>query len=315
MIAFCYCEAQSFRIMSYNVENLFDTIDNPLTADDEFTPQSDRHWDTRRYWHKISQISRTIVNVGEWQHAAIVGLVEIESDTCLRDLCQRGGLRKYGYKYVHYDCQDVRGIDVALLYDPQQFRLIDQYPIPIDFGYETRPTRDILYVKGLIPYGDTLHVMVCHAPSQLGGAAATEKRHFVLRKANHVADSILTADPKALIVLMGDFNDKPERISPHIESLVNLMDTDVRSLIIYDNSARGTYVYQEQWSLLDQIFVSPNMKNRCKAKIYNADWLMQDGKPHRTYNYIRYDRTGYSDHLPVYLDIQPALISVDSIGH
>jgi len=303
MVAFCYCKAQPFRIMSYNVENLFDTIDNPLTADNEFTPDSDRHWDTYRYWRKINQISRVIADVGEWQHAAIIGLIEIEADTCLRDLCQRGSLRKFGYQYIHYESEDVRGIDVALLYDPKQFKVIEQYPIRIDFGYKTRPTRDILYVKGLMPNNDTLHVMVCHAPSQLGGQEAQRKREFVLTQINSTADSILTNNPSAQIVLMGDFNDKPQHISPHIPALQNLMDTAPKTLTCFQNSALGTYVYQEQWSLLDQFFVSQELQNKCKARIYNPDWLMKDGNPHRNYTYIRYDRTGFSDHLPIYLDI------------
>ena len=303
MVVLCVCMAQPFRIMSYNVENLFDTIDNPLTADDEFVPQSDRHWDTYRYWHKMQKLSEVIVNVGEWYHAAIVGLIEVEDSTCLRDLCRRSALRTLGYRYIHYESQDVRGIDVAMLYDPNQFRPLVHYPLVIDFGYETRPTRDLLYVKGLMPNNDTLHLMVCHAPSQLGGTDAKQKRRFVLNRINQFADSLLTIDPMARIVLMGDFNDNPKRVSPYIPTLQNMMELPIDSLIAFPNMAKGTYVYQELWSLLDQFFVSQSLSDVVKAQIYNPDWLIKNGKPHRTYTFIRYDRTGFSDHLPIYLDI------------
>ncbi len=289
--------------MSYNVENLFDTVNAPQTADDEFTPEGSRNWDSRRYWQKLHQLSTVIASAGEWQHAALVGLVEVENDTCLRDLCRRSSLRKYGYDYVHYDSPDVRGIDVALLYDPSRFQLSDSYPIRIDFGYETRPTRDILYVKGIADKHDTLHIMVCHMPSQLGGDEAKKKRMIVLDKIDAFADSIIKNTPSAQIVLMGDFNDSPQNISPYIPSLTNLMNTTPRSLMMFNNAAQGTYSYQEIWSTLDQFFVSAALLNRSKAQIYNADRLLQDNKPYRTYNYIRYNRNGFSDHLPVILDI------------
>ena len=302
-VAFSFCEAQPFRIISYNAENLFDTINDPLTADDDFTPEGNRHWDSFRYWHKLHQLSTVIASAGGWQHAALVALVEIENDTCLRDLCQRSTLRKYRYRYAHYDSPDVRGIDVALLYDPGQINITETRPIAIDFGYPTRPTRDLLYAKGITYTHDTLHIIVCHTPSQLGGKEAREKRITVLGTINTLADSIINDNHAAQIVLMGDFNDSPQNITPYIPALTNLMDTEPQSLMNYENAAHGTYVYQEIWNILDQFFISPALQNRCRARVYNADRLLKDGKPRRTYNYIRYDRNGYSDHLPIILDI------------
>ena len=305
-VAFCFCQAQPFRIMSYNVENLFDTVNNPLTSDDSFTPEGEKQWTSYRYWNKLQQISKVIANVGEWQHAAVVGLVEVESDTCLRDLCQRSSLRKYRYKYIHHDSPDVRGIDVALLYDPKQFHLLEEHPIRCDFDFETRPTRDILYAKGVLPDNDTLHIMICHTPSQLGGNEAKRKRQFVINLINSVCDSILQNTPSAQIILMGDFNDNPQHISPHITTLTNLMNQPADSLLYLPDMSvevSGTYVFQELWSTLDQIFVSQVLVNKSKAYIYNPEWLLDNGKPHRSYQYIKYDKNGYSDHLPVFIDI------------
>ena len=296
-IAPCTALAQSFTIMSYNVENLFDTINDPITADDDFTPQGNRHWNSYRYWHKLQHIAEVIVNTGGWQQPALVGLIEIESDTCLRDLCYRSNLRQLHYQYVHHESPDVRGIDVALLYDPKQFTLISECAIPIDFGYLTRPTRDLLYAVGTLADTDTFHIIVCHTPSQLGGEEGMDKRNYVLNKINSIADSIIQKSPSAHIVLMGDFNTSPENVSAQIPLLHNLMlDAKLES--------QGTYVYQQLWSTLDQFMVSPNILSCTQAHIFAAPWLLSDNQPHRTYNYTRYDTDGYSDHLPIFLNLQ-----------
>ena len=292
MFAFGLGQAQTFRIVSYNTENLFDTVNDPLTNDDDFTPHGSKQWTSFRYWHKLQHISQIIVNTGEWQQPALVALIEIENDTCLRDLCQRSTLRKFKYKYLQHDSPDPRGIDVALLYDPEQFQLLDKQFIPID----TLRTREILYAKGLIFKIDTLHTIVCHAPSQLGGQDAKERRKIVFQKINQLTDSILQKDSTAQIVLMGDFNDSPRHISPHITSLTNLM--------LQFNDTQGTYCYQEKWTCLDQFLVSPQLTNRTQARIFKADWLIKNDKPRMTYQHIFYDHDGYSDHLPIVLDIK-----------
>ena len=292
MFAFGLGQAQTFRIVSYNTENLFDTVNDPLTNDDDFTPQGSKQWTSFRYWHKLQHISQIIVNTGEWQQPALVALIEIENDTCLRDLCQRSTLRKFKYKYLQHDSPDPRGIDVALIYDPEQFQLLDKQFIPID----TLRTREILYTKGLIFKIDTLHIIVCHAPSQLGGQDAKERRKIVFQRINQLTDSILQKDSTAQIVLMGDFNDSPRHISPHITSLTNLM--------LQFNDTQGTYCYQEKWTCLDQFLVSQQLTNRTQAKIFKADWLIKNDKPRRTYQHIFYDHDGYSDHLPIVLDIK-----------
>lgn len=303
-VALCYGSAQPFRIMSYNTENLFDTINDPLTLDDTFTPEGEHKWNSYRYWNKLQHLSEVIVNVGEWQHAALVALVEVESDTCLRDLTLRSSLRRYGYRYIHYDSPDLRGIDVALLYDPEQFTVIEDMVIRNDSDFASHPTRDILYVKGLMPNQDTLHLMICHAPSQLGGKGAGHRRLKMLSRIDAITDSILTANPYAQIVVTGDFNDNPKSIAPHIKRLDNLMNQKADSLLYMpEPHVWGTYNYQEIWSILDQIMVSESLKNKSRAYIYNAEWLIEQGKPHRTFQNTRYDNRGYSDHLPVIVDI------------
>ena len=162
-----------FRIVSYNVENLFDCQADSLHDDSEFTPDGLRHWTPVRYYLKREHIARTIVNIGGWEGVAIVGLCEVENEQCMRDLCTQN-LRNLPYSYIHFDSPDVRGIDVAMLYRTDLFHILQAYPIRVPTANGERPTRDILYVSGTMPEGDTLHVFVCHLPSRLGGASSAD---------------------------------------------------------------------------------------------------------------------------------------------
>ena len=159
----CFSQEIDFLAMSYNVENLFDTIDNPIKNDNEFLPSSERNWNSYRYQKKLTDISKVIVAAGsEWHNPDVVGLCEVENDTCLRDLLNRTNLHKLHYNYIHYESEDQRGIDVALLYNEQTFTPLFHQPIRITFEDLSRKTRDVLYVKGFAKSINTLRKIFQH---------------------------------------------------------------------------------------------------------------------------------------------------------
>ena len=283
-------------IISYNVENLFDYEHDTLKNDYSFLPDGDHHWTYRKYQTKLDQIAQVIVNISGWESVALVGLCEVENARCLRDLCYR--LKRFHYKYVHYESRDERGIDVALLYDSTKVKVLNSNPLRIDLQGDD--TRDILYVSALIHGQDTLHVMVCHLPSRLGGGGATEWKRIAAKQViQQQIDSILRIQPKANIVVMGDMNGEAK---DDLQSMNNLMvDCEI--------VGRGTYKNQGTWSFLDQFYVSQSLKNNAQVMIFSPEWLLEedskylDYQPKRTYVGYRY-HDGYSDHLPIVLTIQ-----------
>ena len=160
----------SLIVVSYNVENLFDCQHDTLKDDYSFLPDGMHHWSYYRYYNKLDRIAQVIVNIGGWGTAAMVGLCEVENERCLKDLCYR--LKRLHYKYVHYESGDERGIDVALLYDSTKVKVLNSKPLHVSLDGDA--TRDILFVETIVGGQDTLYAMICHLPSKLGGAAATE---------------------------------------------------------------------------------------------------------------------------------------------
>ena len=194
-------EKSSLRIVSYNVENLFDTKHDTLKNDSSFLPEGMHHWTYRRYQTKIDRIAQVLVNIGGWESVPLVGLCEVENARCLRNLCYE--LRRFHYKYVHYDSPDERGVDVALLYDSTRLNILNSRALSLSLDGDA--TRDILYVSALYEQRDTVHVMMCHLPSQLGGASNTDwKRQRAKSLIQSQIDSILLLQPSANIVVMGD---------------------------------------------------------------------------------------------------------------
>ena len=311
---------KGIRIMFYNVENLFYPLDDPIKRDDEFTPKGTKYWNWRRYDQKIRNVAKTAIALGEWEAPAVLGLCEIESIECLTDLVENSPLKKYKYKILHYECGDKRGIDVALLYRPEFFNLVGSKPFVLNFGPDSRPTRDILYAKGIVNEKDTLHLFVNHWPSRYGGQLVTApKREKAAETLKGIYDSLLVDDPKANIIAMGDFNDHPDDVSMK-DILKAKMDTVnlqpdelVNSMWQYTKSG-GTHKYQHVWGVLDQIVLSQNLvfsKNNLYAglpttHIFKADWLLEKDdvgmKLNRTYIGFKF-HGGYSDHLPIYVDV------------
>ena len=289
-------ERSSLRIVSYNVENLFDTKHDTLKNDSSFLPDGMHHWTYRRYQTKIDRIAQVLVNIGGWESVPLVGLCEVENARCLRNLCYQ--LRRFHYKYVHYDSPDERGVDVALLYDSTRISILDSQAIPLPL--EGDVTRDILYVSAVYELRDTIHVMVCHLPSQLGGASASDwKRQMAKDLIQSRIDSILLYHPNAKIVVMGDMNTLPQE---DLRGMANMM-------LSIQKSGQGTHKYQGIWTCLDQFYVSYSIFPQSTAMIFSPQWLLEedtkylDVQPRRTYVGYRY-HDGYSDHLPIVLTIQ-----------
>ena len=288
-------ENSGLRIVSYNVENLFDTKHDTLKNDSSFLPDGMYHWSYRRYQTKIERIAKVIVDIAGWETIPLVGLCEVENARCLRNLCYT--LRRFNYSYVHYDSPDERGVDVALLYDSTQIEILRSKAIVVSLNGDA--TRDILYVSALYQQRDTIHAMVCHLPSQLGGSAETAwKRQHAKDLIQTQIDSILCQQPKAKIVVMGDMNTMPQ---DDLKGMVNMMEP-------IQQRGQGTHKYQGIWTCLDQFYVSPSLSSKSNVAIFSPQWLLEedtkylDYKPRRTYIGYRYN-DGYSDHLPIVLTI------------
>ena len=284
------------RIVSYNVENLFDTKHDTLKNDSSFLPEGMHHWTYRRYQTKIDRIAQVLVNIGGWESIPLVGLCEVENARCLRNLCYK--LRRFHYKYVHYDSPDERGVDVALLYDSTRISILHSRALSLSL--EGDYTRDILYVSALYEQRDTIHVMICHLPSQLGGASASDwKRQRAKSLIQSQIDSIFLLQPNANIVVMGDMNTSPQ---DDLMGMTNLM-------LPIQKAGQGTHKYQGIWTCLDQFYVSHSIFPQSTAMIFSPQWLLEedtkylDVQPRRTYVGYRY-HDGYSDHLPIVLHIQ-----------
>ena len=199
--------AEPIRVVSYNTENLFwperDTIDGKPLNDLEWTMDGERRWSFTRFYNKIDNIARVLTNIGEWSGVDIIGLQEIENAECLKRLSNR--LRYKEYDLVHYESPDPRGIDVALLYKKERIDTIRTKAIRMPFS-----TRDILYISAQVDKRDTLHLFICHLPSQLGGKAESEwKRIAAKQLLQKEVDSILCTNTNAHIIIMGDMNTKP----------------------------------------------------------------------------------------------------------
>lgn len=297
-----------WRIVSYNVENLFDCTPDSLHDDSEFTPEGARHWTAARYYHKREQIARTLVNIGGWEGVAVAGLCEVENEQCLRDLCTQN-LRNLPYSYIHYDSPDTRGIDVAIIYRADLFRPLYSRPLYVPVTAHQRPTRDILYVSGCTPTGDTLHLFVCHLPSRLGASHASAMRQRAKQVIQQAIDSIQLCTPHAKIIVMGDMNSAPEQ---DLRGMNNLM-LDIQQ------QGRGSYKHNGEWSCIDQFYVSAALADTVQASVYEASWLLTSDdsyagyKPYRTFSGYQYQADGYSDHLPVVLNIpSPTVSTVDN---
>ena len=308
----------------YNLENLYDTVNNTMVDDEEFLPSGERRYNTRIYTDRIERLASVIAQIGtdiNPDGLAILGVAEIENDTVLNDLVRSPLLKQRNLKFVHYNSPDVRGVDVAMLYNPRYFTPLFSAPLFVKLPTGSKAayyTRDVLYTKGLLD-GDTIHVFVNHWPSRSGG----EERSIPARAAaaavvKHATDSLMAVNPASKVVIMGDLNDDP--ISPSLTKVLNAKGStkNLAPTGLYNpwmdmyKKGIGTLAYQDAWGLFDQIVISAAWLSRSqdgyfyqKAMIFNKDFLVEKtgryrGYSKRTWDGISYNY-GYSDHFPVYI--------------
>jgi len=311
--------------MFYNTENLFDPFNDSLTKDDEFLPDGVRHWTWHKMQDKISKLSKVIVAVGGWDPPECIGLCEIENRMIINQLVYESPFSFYEYRVVHKESPDFRGIDVALLYNPEKLKLTDKEFITVNLPGTRRTTRDILYATFACMDTDTIHIFVNHWPSKYGGQYDSEpNRRAAALTLRRVVDSVISENSDAKIIIMGDFNDPPEAFSiSKVLGAKTARDT-IKPVKLYNLSsgisgihAGGTHKYQGQWSILDQFIVTGNLLKNSntlsvtgeKAEIFDPPFLLEKDetyfglRPNRTYTGYSY-HGGFSDHLPVFIDLK-----------
>lgn len=302
-----------YTVAFYNLENLFDTVNDPKILDDDFTPGTEMDWNENRYNKKLKKLGRIISQIGykETTHPPVlIGVAEVENEAVLQGLVTSKFLKSKNYGYVHFDSPDERGIDTALLFRSDYFEVLYKEAIPLLVNNEEGIrdfTRDILYVKGKIE-NEIVHLFVNHWPSRHEGVEITNHKRVAAAMRNREIISKITAgNPQANIIVMGDFNDDPTS-----ESAKTLAGTDLYNpMEILLTKYSGSLNYQHSWNLFDQIVISNNFLQQHdndfqyeEAKIFNPKELKEysgkfKGNPFRTYAGPHY-LGGVSDHFPVF---------------
>lgn len=322
-------EKKTYKVQTvafYNLENLFDYEDDPMTFDDDRTPTGKDHWTEEIYNDKLKNMAQVISEIGAdvtGTSPVIIGVCEVENRRVLEDLINQEALYNIDYGIVHFDSPDRRGIDVALLYQKKIFtptnyeahelRIYDNNDVT-----KRIYTRDQLLVSGVLD-GEKIHLIVNHWPSRSGGEARSRFKRVKAAKLNkQIIDSLFSEDPYAKIITMGDLNDDPT--SPSLSKVLKPKKDkeDVGLKELYNpmedmfKKGLGTLAYRDGWNLFDQMIVSAELTKTdyssyrfYKAGIYNKSYLANPrgrykGYPYRSYADGGYTG-GYSDHFPVYL--------------
>lgn len=313
-----------YAIGFYNVENLFDTTHDEGKNDYDFTPTGSYQWNEMKYRHKLHNMASVLAEMGTDVlpnvGCAAIGLAEVENDHVMNDLTAQPELAARGYKYVHIEGPDHRGIDCALIYNPKLFTVRDTKLVPYVYDLpkdSTRATRGFLTVSGTLA-GEHVTIIVCHLPSR---GAGSYYRELGGKQVKALKDSLLREDPKVKVLVMGDMNDDPTNKSmyeclsakPEIKEVgSNDMYNPWYNVLVKEGT--GTLQYQGKWNLFDQIIMTPNLLNKAgkrdfselkfwKNQIFRRDYLFQESGKYKgntkrtTAGGVWLD--GYSDHLPV----------------
>ncbi len=304
------------RIAFYNVENFFDTEYDSTKNFNGFTPEGDHHWTRSRYYTKRTNIYKVIAALGQWQGVTVLGLAEIENKNVLKDLINNTPLKNMNYGIVHYDSPDKRGIDLGVIYLKDRFNLIKSNHFRLNDPQNPNfTTRDILYLKGVLQ-GDTVHLFYNHWPSRYGGMMNTVRlRKLAARRLLMLVDSVRNVSSEARVIILGDFNDNLED-----ESLQYLIRSSNGYLVPlpwvtdYGNT-NGTIKHHADWAIFDRIIVSKSLLlpdglhiDKGKMHIFDINFLLTNDEKNlgyrlnRTYVGFKYSG-GFSDHLPVYVDV------------
>lgn len=300
--------SQDYKIGFYNVENLFDTINDPTKDDEEFLPSAENNWNGARYMEKINHINKVL---GEMGNVLALGMCEIENANVIRDVIRYSPVISKTHGVVHYESPDERGIDVGLIYDSIHLKLVTSGSIRFTLpGMEKPSSRDILWAKFVSGKKDTLYIMVNHWPSRRGGEDESEKNRLEAAKnARNFIDDVLAANPKAKILFMGDLNDYPTNKAP-----MQVAEKLTPQITKESGEFKGSYSYKDEWDVLDHMMASSALLGKkglrivpSSGKIYSPDYLIEEFKgkkiPFRTYAGKKY-LGGYSDHLPVSVTVR-----------
>lgn len=307
-----------YMVAFYNVENLFDTLDDRTTKDEEFTPAGENGWNTERYQNKLNNLAKVISTMNNGKGPDVLGLCEVENSRVLKDLINTPALKKMHYGLVMQEMRDARGIDVALIYKEDVLPWISFTTLRVDLPDSVPVTRDILMVQTELEE-KSVTFLVCHFPSRSEGRENSEyKRIEAAKVVRRAVDSLYAADKKENIIVMGDFNDEPADSS--INKVIRAIDpnsnqvSDVFNLMYpLKNKGLGSYKYRDDWNMLDQIMANYTLYTgnnglqyvKESAAIFAEDWMKQTepkyfGSPMRTFGGKKY-LGGYSDHFPVYI--------------
>lgn len=318
-----------FRVMEYNVENLFDTLHSQGCNDTEFTPTGSKQWSEPKYWGKLSRIGRVIAAVGGETPPDLVALIEVENDSVVSNLTRRTKLRRLGYDYIITHSLDTRGINVALLYQPARFRpfRVDTLRVLPPPNLKITPSRDLLHVAGELFTGDTLDVIVCHFPSRRLQKLSAKYRMKVAKSLRTYADSLMQHRACPYLLLTGDFNTwypQKDLVCGLQVKLPESSSVERRQLylmshhLIASNGITGTYRFQGEWNQLDHFIVSGSFLNPWpehtlstrvgECRIVDLPFLLKKERNKPTYTPYRtflgnYYQGGFSDHLPLVLDL------------
>ena len=335
-IAYCFllftsffCKAQGFdktkqytpvAVGFWNVENFYDTLNDPLKQDEEFLPGSSNNWNSKKYYTKLDHISTIISQLAtdaSPDGVAIMGLCEIESKSVLEDITKAPKLAGRNYKIVHVEGPDARGVDVAFLYNPKYFTITSFHPYHLKLVVDSNhTTRDQLLVTGKL-LGEEFHFIVCHWPSRYGGGLSEPNRIAAAKLSRKIIDSLLQANANAKVILMGDLNDDPtdKSIRQYLNAIGN--PKEVKAPFLFNGMESlfkkgiGTLAYNDMWNLFDQEIMTPalvsgNYKGLHfhEAHIFNKQLVLTEGGkfkgyPFRTFSGGAYTG-GYSDHFAVY---------------
>lgn len=312
------------KLVFYNVENFYDWQNDPKVNDEEFLPESQRRWTKYRFEDKAMKLFKVFAAIGESDFPDIIGMAEVENLFVLKYLVSQTPMQKVSMGIVHKESTDPRGIDACILYRMDKLTLLNSEFISLrQKNGQIQQTRDIVYASFRTQQKDVVHIFVNHWPSRRGGELETQQKRnnsaYVLRQK---VDSIFKTNPGARIVITGDFNDEPYNASITKTLKVLSPDGPVSASGLYNLSGKfvktygtGTLKFKGNWSVFDQIIVSGALLGKqgltsCTlcAGVFNKQFLLNEDKTHmgytpwRTYNGLNYSG-GYSDHLPVYLDL------------
>jgi len=312
------------KVVFYNVENFYDCENDPKVNDEEFLPEGSRRWTKFRFGEKGEHLFKVFAAIGENDFPDIIGMAEVENVSVLDYLCHKTPMNKIPLGIVHKDSPDPRGIDACMLYRKDKLKLLRSEFIPIkQKNGQVQQTREIVYASFETKNKDVLHVFVNHWPSRRGGEMETqEKRDLVAGTLRYKVDSLFKVNLASKIVIVGDFNDEPFnksiiKILKAQEPGADINNTSLYNLSsgFYKNFRTGTLKFRGNWSIFDQVIISGALMEKknlytCPncAGIFNQPFLLVEDKSHmgfmpwRTFNGLTY-AGGYSDHLPVFLNL------------